>query len=94
MCVIERVMDALDRMQADGRRPVRLLIGHREAGELERALYQPAKIWRGMFGEVIAEDEEFAPKLPYPMTEAATLFDVPIERVDQETLIGVIGEDR
>lgn len=89
--IIARVADALDGMQASGRTPARLLIGNQEAADLEIALSRPAKMWRGLFGEVIAEDAEYVPTLPLDMGPA-TLFGVPIERVDQPMLLGVIGE--
>lgn len=92
--IIDAICKQMDGMEASGRRCARLLLGHREADELERALYQPAKTWRGLFGEPLFHDEEYAPKLPYPLTERVEIFGVPVERVDQPTLLGVIGEDQ
>lgn len=90
--IIDRIAAALDRVEADGRMPARLLLGHREAAEVEAALYCGRKVERGVFGEVLFEIEERAPKLPYPFTTRCTIFDVPVERVDQDTLLGVIAE--
>lgn len=89
--ILDLISDRMADMEASGRCVKRLLIGHREAAELEAALYRQAKTWRGLLGEVIAEDSEFAPKLPYPLTKRVLLFDVPVERVDQDTLLGVVG---
>lgn len=89
--IIGRISEALGHLEQDGRTPARVLIGHREAAELERALYRRAKTWRGLFGDVIAEDPEFAPKLPLDMGPAR-IFGVPVKRVDQDTLLGVVAE--
>lgn len=100
ICVIAAiVLWAVQRFFPEVYPPARLivgavaLIGNQEANEIEAALYRPAQTWRGLFGNVINTDEEFAPKLPYPLTEAVTLFGVKVERVDQPSLIGVIAED-
>ena len=90
--IVARIAGALDRMEGEGRKPVRLLLGHLEAAEVEASLYQPARTEYGLLGEVLFEVEERAPKLPYPLTGIVRIFDVPVERVDQETLLGVIGE--
>lgn len=39
----------------------------------------------------MSRDEEYAPKLPYPLPGRAVVFGVPVERVDQESLLGVVG---
>ena len=80
MDIIDRIVSALDRVEAEGRKPGRLLLGHREVAELERALYGP---WLDFWFTLS----------PGPPGLPPTLFDVPVERVDQPTLIGVISEE-
>lgn len=92
MGVIDRICGALDRMGADGREPARLLLGHREAAELEAALYRKPLTILGLMGEAVYGDEGFAPKFPLDM-EPARFLGVPIERVDQDELLGVIAEN-
>jgi hypothetical protein len=91
--VLDRIVDALDHVWADGRKPARLLLGHRDAAEVEAALYRQARVEYGLWDdEVLFRDPEYAPKLPYPLTEPCTIFGVPVERVDQPDLLGVIAE--
>ena len=93
MAIIDRIVDVMDRFEAEGHRPMRLLLGHREAAEVEAALYRPAETWHGLFGEELGRDGEYAPKLPYPLTTPCTIFGVSVERVDQDTLLGVLAGD-
>lgn len=81
----------LDEMKDSGRKPARILIGNEDAAELEQELNeQRCLAYTGLWGE------EVAPPLPYldvvNLKDPATLFDVPMERVDQPRLIGVIAE--
>lgn len=82
MSILTDVADAMDRMEDEGRKPARLLIGHREAGELDVAL-------RPYLRPRPPDDE---PILPYPLTQTVTIFGVRVERVDQPSLLGVIAE--
>lgn len=90
--ILDRVASALDGMEAEGRTPQLLLLGHLEAAELEAALYRPARTEYGVFGEVLFELEACAPELPLDVGHA-TLFGVRVQRVDQATLIVVVAED-
>ncbi len=89
MSVLERIEAALD--TAPGR-PQRLVLGHAQARALEAELYQPARVWRGLFGEPLFSDPERRPELPYPLVGAALLYDVPIERVDEADCLRVVTD--
>lgn len=94
--IFDAISEALSRVEAEGRKPARLLIGNREAAELEAALYRPARpARREMIGGRLftweEAEEEYAPKLTLDMAPAS-IFDVPVKRVDQPTLLGVVAE--
>jgi hypothetical protein len=71
--IMTRIAKALVHMQDDGRKPARLLLGHREAAEVEAEMYRRA-------GVVCAT------------ADGSAIFGVPVERVDQPDLLGVIAE--
>jgi len=82
----------LDDMMASGRTPARILIGNADAIELEEEInrYRMVGVKASLFG-----DETFEPPRKIDVVNLsgpATLFGVPLERVDQPRLVGVIAE--
>ena len=78
--ILSRVAAVLVRFKEEGHRPERLLVGHREADEIDDAI-------RPHLHPPPPEDQ---PLLPYPLLTPTTIFGVAVQRVDQAVLLGVV----
>ena len=80
MSIVDQLVHMLDRMHDEGRKPARVLVGNLDAAEFEAEI-MAVECWR-----------DRAPGFLVDMKYPTTVLGVPVERVDQPRLLGVVAE--